>query len=231
MSKTNFDKKQQLNINENKPNTFLKGMVHIMGYGFFAVIQRLRFPYASLKKKAVRNREINACKNLKFPLNGQSMGELKDMRIGSCNFSHSGCGAIATFNAMSMVGLEPKMEEIVDFYEHKGLILNARMGVNPSGVKRYLTSKNLQWKFYSGKTDWDACLGEKQVAILLYWWVGKKGCGAHYVAAERTEEGIRVYNVYGNRDISYDFKDIQAFLASGRYKRVVAMFVIDRKEN
>lgn len=231
MSKTNSDNKQQKNTKDIKPNAFLKGMVHILGYGFFAVVNCLRFPYFSLKKKAIKNREINLTRNLKFPLNGQGMGDLKDMRIGSCNFAHSGCGAVATFNAMSMVGLEPKIEEIVDFYEHNGLILNARMGVNPTGVKKYLSTQNLQWKFYSKKTDWDACLGEDQVAILLYWWVSHKGCGAHYVSLERTEEGIRVYNVYGNRDVAYDFKDIQAFLESGNYKRVVSMFVIDRKVN
>lgn len=231
MSKIESNPKKQKNTNGNKPNFFLKGLVHIMGYGFFAVIHRLRFPYASLKKKAVKNREINKSKNLKFPLNGQSMGELKDMRIGSCAFSHSGCGAIATFNAMSMIGLEPRMEEIVDFYEHKGLILNARMGVNPSAVKRYLDANNLQWRFYSGKNDWDANWGDDRVAIVLYWWVNPKGCGAHYVAVERTDEGICVYNEFGNRDTAYKYKDIQTFISTGQYKRVVAMFVIDKKVN
>lgn len=231
MSKTNSNNKGQQNTNNNKPNTFLKGIVHIMGYGFFAVIQRLRFPYASLKKKAVKNREVNMSKNIKFPLNGQGMGELKDMRIGSCTFAHSGCGAIATFNAMSMIGREPKIEEIVDFYEHNGLILNARMGVNPSGVKRYLKSRNVKWEFYSGKNDWDSKLSKEQVAIVLYWWVNRKGCGAHYIAMERTDEGICVYNEFGNRDTVYKYKDIQTFLTTGQYKRMVAMFVIDRKEN
>lgn len=231
MSNTNSDNKQQKNTKKNAPNAFLKGFVNVAGYGFFAVVNKIRFPYFSIKKKAIKNREINVTRSLKFPLNGQGMGELKDMRIGSCDFAHSGCGAIATFNALSMAGCEPQMEDIVDFYEKKGLVLNAKFGINPAGVKKYLAGRELNWKFYSKKTDWDACLGQNQVAILLYWWVSTKGCGAHYVSLERTEEGIRVYNVYGNRDVTYDFKDIQAFLESGNYKRVVAMFVIDKKAN
>lgn len=229
MANTNSDNKQQKNIKEDEPNLFLKGFVHLMGYGCFAVINRLRFPYFSIKKKAAKNRVINLAKGLKFPLNGQSMGDLKDMRIGSCDFAHSGCGAIATFNALSMVGRKPQMEEIVDFYERKGLVFNARFGVNPAGVKRFLSEQDLSWKLYSKKTDWDACLKENQVAILLYWWVGPKGCGAHYVSVEKINAGIRVYNVYGNRDTAYEYKDIRTFLSSGKYKRVVAMFVIDRE--
>lgn len=231
MSKTNSDNKQQKNKKEHAPNAFLKGFVNVAGYGFFAMVNGLRFPYFSIKKKAIKNREINVTRSLKFPLNGQGMGELKDMRIGSCDFAHSGCGAIATFNALSMAGCKPQMEEIVDFYERKGLVFNAKFGINPAGVKKYLSGREVNWKFYSKKTDWDACLDKNQVAILLYWWVSAKGCGAHYVSMEKTDAGIRVYNVYGNRDTAYDFKDIQAFLESGNYKRVVSMFVIDKKVN
>ena len=228
MSTIKTDQKGQKNTAKSKPGFFYKCVAHALGYGFFATIHLLRLPYFTLKKKAVTNREINQSKNLTFPLNGQAMGDLKELRLGSCRFSHSGCGAIATFNAMSVLGLEPKMEDIVDFYEHNGLILNAAMGVNPSAVKKYLKSKGLQWKFYSKSKDWDACLGKDQIAILLYWWVNRKGCGAHYVSVERTDEGINVYNEYGNRDYTHKYKDMQTFLDEGQYKRVVSMFVIDK---
>ncbi len=229
MANTNSNNKRQKNTKESKPNIFLKGFVNLAGYGCFAALNLVRLPYFSIKKKATRNRAINLAKGLKFPLNGQSMGDLKDMRIGSCDFAHSGCGAIATFNVLSMAGRKPQMEEIVDFYERKGLVFNARFGINPTSVKRFLTEQNLNWKFYSGKKDWDACIQENQVAILMYWWVSSKGCGAHYVSVEKLSDRVRVYNVYGNRDTAYEYKDIQTFLSSDKYKRVVAMFVIDRE--
>lgn len=231
MNTTKSDNKQQKNTENKKPQPFLKLFVHILGYGGFAVLHALRIPYFTLKKKALSNREVNKAKNIKFPLNGQAVGVLKDMRIGSHTFERSGCGAIATFNAMAMAGLQPDIVEIVDFYEHKGLIMNAALGVNPLAVKKYLSNSGLSWRRYKGKQNWSECIGPGQVAIMLYWWVSRKGCGAHYVAMEPCEKGIRVYNFYGNSDVSYEFEDVQAFLESGNYKRVVSMFVIDKKVN
>lgn len=228
MKNINSDNKQQVNKRADKPQPFFKILAHMIGYGGFAFINAVRLPYFTLKKKAVKNREINSSKELVFPLNGQGMGILKDMRIGSHSFAHSGCGAIATFNALCMAGLKPDMAEIVDFYEHKGLIFNAGLGVNPAAVKKYLSLNGLTWKAYKGKQNWDACLKDNQAAIMLYWWVSPKGLGAHYVSVEKCPKGVRVYNAYGNRDVAYEFEDIQAFLESGNYKRVVSMFVIDK---
>ncbi len=231
MGKTNSDNNQQKNTQENRPHPFLKGLVHVVGYGGFAVLQAIRFPYFTIRKKSAHNREVNRVKKLSFPLNGQGMGELKDMRIGSRTFAYGGCGAIATYNALCMAGLEPDIVEIVDFYERKGLVFNAAFGINPVAVKKYLSQNGLTWKCYKGKQNWDECLSASQTAIMLYWWVGAKGCGAHYVSMERGGKGIRVYNMYGNSDVTYEFEDIQAFLDSGKYKRVVSMFVIDKKGN
>lgn len=228
MGDKNSDNKKQKNKGANKPQPFLKAFVSMIGYGGYASINVVRLPYFTIKKNAAKNRVINASKELKFPLNGQGIGILKDMRIGSRNFASSGCGAIATFNALSMVGMNPDMVDIVDFYERKGLVFNAALGVNPAAVGKYLAKSGLNWKCCRGKQNWDACLSDGQAAIMLYFWVSPKGMGAHYVSMERCPNGIRVYNVYGNRDAAYEFEDIQAFLESGNYKKVVSMFVIDR---
>lgn len=227
MNNTKTDNKKQEKVNSNLPKAFIKGFVNAAGYSFFGLVNILRPPYLFIRKRARQNKEINLAKSLKFPLNGQGLGELKDLRIGCCNFAHSGCGAVATFNALSMAGLQPDMAEIVDFYEHKGLTFYAKFGVNPIAVNRYLATKELEWRRYSKPTE----LKEGQCAILLYWWANASGCAAHYVAAEKTENGIRVYNVYNTKDKAYEYKDVQAFLNSGSYKKVVAMFVIDKKES
>lgn len=231
MNTTNNNNSQQQNKEGNLPNALLKGFVNMAGYGFFGLVHVFRLPYSFMKKRGRENKEFNMSQNVQFPLNGQGVGTLKDLRIGKHNFSHSGCGAIATFNAMSVAGCEPKIEEIVEFYERKGLILYATMGVNPLGVKRYLSQQDVNWTKYSGKQDWDACLKDGQVGIMLYWWANAKNCGAHYVAIEKLEDGVRVYNVYNTRDCSFTYKDIQTFLSSGSYRKAVALFVIDKKEH
>lgn len=229
MNTTNINKKEQKNIEKNKPNFFLKILAWIVGYGMFGVLNVVRLPYTFIKKRAAANREINTKKKLVFPLNGQGLGELQDMGIGCSNFKNSGCGAVATFNAMTLAGCTPVMPDIVDFYEHKGLTMYGKLGVNPRAVGRYLNQQGIQWKKYSKRSELDAVMKAGQCAILLYWWVGKKGCGAHYVTVEKDAEGIKVYNVYGNRDRTYEFSNIEEFLCHGDYKRVVTMFVMDKK--
>ena len=229
MSKTNSDNLTQKNIEKKKSNVLLKLLVLLLGYGVFVFLNVLRMPYAFMKKRAAANREVNTTRNLTFPLNGQGLGDLKDMGIGFSNFKHSGCGAVATFNAMALAGCTPVMPEIVDFYERKGLTMYGKLGINPRAIGRYLAKQGIAWKRYSKRNELDVVLNNGQCAILLYWWVGKKGCGAHYVTVDKYEDGIKVYNVYGNRDVTYEFEDIQAFLEDGDYKRVVSMFVIDKE--
>lgn len=218
----------QKNTQTNAPNPFLKILANSIGYNGFALANVLRLPYFSIKKKAVKNREINRDIILQFPLNGQRLGKLKNMRIGSCSFAGSGCGAIATFNALSMAGIQPDMVEIVDFYEHKGLILNAGWGTNPVAVKKYLSKKGLNPKSIKGKDILDVNLNADETAILLYWWVTAKDCGAHYVSIEPCEQGIRVYNVYGDRDAAYEYENIRTFIENGTYKKAVYLIVMKR---
>ena len=60
------------NTQTNAPNPFLVILANSIGYNGFAFANVLRLPYFSIKKKAVKNREINRDKILQFPLNGQS---------------------------------------------------------------------------------------------------------------------------------------------------------------
>ena len=218
----------QKNTQTNAPNPFLVILANFIGYNGFAFANVLRLPYFSIKKRAVKNREINRDKILQFPLNGQRLGKLKDMRIGNCSFAGSGCGAIATFNALSLSGIQPDMVDIVDFYEHKGLILNAGWGTNPVAVKNYLSGKGLSLKCFKGSESLRVCLQKDETAILLYWWVTAKECGAHYVSIEPCEQGIRIYNVFGDRDAAYEYENIRTFIENGTYKKAVYLIVMKR---
>lgn len=229
MNTTKNNKEQQNNTQSKGPNFFIRLILKMGGYWFFAFLQVLRLPHCFMKKRAGANREINQSKKLKFPLNGQGVGELKDLRIGHCSFAHSGCGAIATYNVLAMMGREPEMTEIVDFYERKGLIWYAYFGINPIAVGKYLTKQGLRWKRYSGKKNWDACLQDGQSAILMYWWAGAKSCGAHYVALNKTEQDVVVYNKSNAANREGTYQDIETFLNKGTYKRGIVMYVVDKE--
>lgn len=228
MEKTNLDKSKSKKTKSNRPNPFIKVFLFLCGYPMFCFLQIFRLPYCFMRKRAAANRECNRAGILKFPLNGQGIGVLKDMQIGRYNFAHSGCGAIATYNVLSMAGIEPQMEEIVDFYEKKGLICYAGLGINPQAVGRFLRKQGLVAGRYAGRRITDECLKNGQYGILMYWWGTAKGCGAHYVAVERREEKLLVYNEHNLATSAKEYKDLQTFLSGGNYKRAVVLFVIEK---
>jgi len=206
---------------------FYKIIIKCAGYPVWAFLNVIRPPYLFIKKRAAGNYNRNAEAKVTFPLNGQELPHLRDFSMGIKQFGFNGCGAIATFNALSLLGLKPSLAEIVRFYERKGILFYGLMGVNPVAVGKYLKSLGIRWKRYTKVGDFMADFTPGKSGILLYWWGNKKGLGAHYVAVEPLAQGIRVYNMYGRQDSSCEFAGIEEFLETGNYKRVVGWFLLE----
>lgn len=212
---------------EERPNFAVKAVVDLAGYRFFALINIFRLPSVFIKKQRAKNREYNEKKELHFPLNGQSLEHLKELRMGKCNFAHCGCGPISAFNALSLAGKNPKMEEIVDYLERKGLTFYGKFGVSPVAVEKLLKQQGIQYRKVLDTNDLDADFTDGTCAILMYWWMTAKRCGAHYVTVEKLVDGIRIYNVNNQSDTACQYVNLQTFLTEGKYKRVIVMYVIE----
>ena len=63
-----------------------------------------------------------------------------DVKYGSTDMQHSGCGLIATYNALVALGEHPTgdtMVEIISNYEKDGMVLNGQAGTSPYAIQRY----------------------------------------------------------------------------------------------
>ncbi len=120
-----------------------------------------------------------------------NQSKLKAIPYGKYTSDYNGCGWIATYNAMKMLGEKVDEQEIIE-YLNKYNILDGKLGTNSFGIKKYFEEQNVEFKsvFLSKRLQ----TKKNAVGILLY----TDGKSAHYVAFQRENSKFHFYNdVYG----------------------------------
>ena len=119
-------------------------------------------------------------------------------RYGLRSSAATGCGWIATYNALKLMGYKTDIEELIRYYEWQLPLIHGNAGTSFWGPA--LCFKN--WKFpveiCTNRGRFDEVVVHSDVCILFYHW--RKGCrlGAHFVALQHTGQEILAYNTYRN---------------------------------
>lgn len=203
-------------------------LIFFMGYPLQMMLPLFRLPNFIIRKRLLENREKNENIKLKFPLNGQKKGELAEYRLGIKNFAHGGCGAIAVYNALGLTGREPDMKDIVTFLEEKGMNCYGLLGVNPTGICKYLTKQGIVWRRFRDAADAEREYRDGDCLISQYNWASKKSLGTHYVALARKDGVWHVYNIYNDCTEALRFRSLEEFLAHGEYCRPIMWILVQR---
>ena len=147
---------------------------------------------------------------------GQAKGNAAKARMGFRKGKDNGCGWIATYNALKILGKSIHPKHIIYFYECWGSILEGVFGVLPDAVADYfrvqgrkvsmlnLTNKGIDKKIKSSK-----------VSILCY----AHSKGMHYIAIRWTGKNFEAFNVYNDSTTSKKYKSIEQFLKDGYNKK------------
>ena len=148
---------------------------------------------------------------------GQAKGNAAKARMGLWRGETNGCGWIATYNALKILGKSIHPKHIIYFYECWGSILQGTFGVLPDAVADYfraqgrkvsmlnLTNKGIDKKIKSSK-----------VSILCY----AHSKGLHYVAIKWDGKNFQVYNITGYENSPQKESSIEKFLKKGSRKSV-----------
>ena len=119
-------------------------------------------------------------------------------RYGFRSSAATGCGWIATYNALHLMGYHAEPEELIRYYQWQLPLIHGNMGTTiPGPAIRFR-----QWGFPVTVTfdrkQFDRVARESDVCILFYRWYGKWKLGAHFVALHHTDQGFIGYNTYTN---------------------------------
>ena len=139
-------------------------------------------------------------------------------RYGLRSSAATGCGWIATYNALHLLGKEARPEELIRFYERQLPVIHGNFGTTILAPMFYFKKLGYRVDWTARSDRFDAMVEHADVCILYYYWRWKWSVGAHFVALHRTDEGILAYNTYRNSKGPDRYgESLEAFLKKKKY--------------
>lgn len=138
-------------------------------------------------------------------------------RYGFRSSAATGCGWIATYNALRLLGEDAEPEELIRIFERQLPLIHGNLGTTILAPAFYFKKKGYLVNWTSCNDKFDRMARESDVCILFYRWHEKWRIGAHFVALHYTESGILAYNTYRNSK------------GPDRYGMSLAKFLKDKK--
>ena len=150
-------------------------------------------------------------------------------RYGLRSSAATGCGWIATYNALKLMGLSAEPQELIRYYERQVPLINGNLGTIFFGPAICFRKWGFPVKAVVDRSKFDEEAKKADVCILFFRWLKKYKYGAHFVALHHTEEGFVGYNTYRNSTGPDKYGDsIDGFLKRRKYFGAV-LFAIEKK--
>jgi len=181
-------------------------MVRFLTYLGGAVLPRLFYPLASWPVRGRVSAENFACNRAhdisRVPVRSQRAPEVMHMRYARTSCSKTGCGAIAVYNALTVLGLAVSLAEILYQMEHRRFAAcGGRFGTNPFALGRVLALYPVRARRFRRMETLAGVMETGDAAILVIWNDRHRlSRGAHFFAVQRTTEGFTAHNRAGTAE-------------------------------
>ena len=151
-------------------------------------------------------------------------------RYGLRSSAATGCGWIATHNALRLMGYRTDIPELIRYYELQLPLIHGNAGTSFWGP----ALRFRQWGFpvtvCADPRKFDALARDSDVCILFYHWRRKYKFGAHFVTLHHTPEGFVGYNTYRTSTGPDPYgESLAAFLAKKKYFGPVLLAIRDKR--
>ena len=122
----------------------------------------------------------------------------RQWRYGFRSSAATGCGWIATYNALRLLGKPADPEELIRYYERQFPLVHGNCGTTILAPAFYFRKKGYRVDWVSRYDRFDELAKSSDVCILYYRWLKKWKYGAHFVCLRHTDAGFVGYNTYRN---------------------------------
>lgn len=151
-------------------------------------------------------------------------------RYGFRSSAKTGCGWIATYNALCMMGYHPEPEKLIRFYERQLPLIHGNTGTSLFAPAIYFKRRGFRVKCTLNRTQFDEIAKDADACLLYYIWHEPWKMGAHFIALHHTEHGFIGYNVYRNSKGSDMLgESLAEFVKKKKFLGVVLIGIWDRK--
>ena len=153
-------------------------------------------------------------------------------RYGFRSSAAVGCGWIATYNALRILGWKAEPEELIRYYERQLPLIHGNAGTSIWAPAVFFKQQGFPVEVTANRKKFDDAARNADVCILFYRWHSHWKLGAHFVTVE-CQDGIFVgYNTYTN-SFGPDVygQSLDGFLRKKKYFCPVLISIHKKKEN
>ena len=151
-------------------------------------------------------------------------------RYGLRTSAATGCGWIATYNALRLMHYRAEPEDLIRYYERQLPIVHGNAGTSIPGPAIFFLQQGFDVKVTAKRSEFDGLTRESDVCILFYRWHRKWKIGAHFVAVRYADGKFIGYNTYSTSSGPDDYGDsLDGFLKSRKYFGAVLIGIKDKR--
>jgi len=171
--------------------------------GLWGHMESLHSPYimtyGGTSKSYVPGVDDKYCKSDGM-INGQGSFKYADSSMMLGSYADNGCGVIAVYNAMQLLGKPQALGTVEDdLFLCGGFLAGGLLGVKPWAIDDYFASQNISCTGYISATKLSHDVQEGSIIVFMI--LNNKNTiwkGAHYMAAQYINGQYAVYNLYSN---------------------------------
>ncbi len=119
-------------------------------------------------------------------------------RYGLRSSAATGCGWIAAYNALRLMGYRTSPEKLIRYYERQVPVLNGNLGTFAATPVKLFRKLGFHVKVSMRLSDFDRLAKESDACLLFYHWAKPPKFGGHYVALKYQHGQFTAYNTYKN---------------------------------
>ena len=151
-------------------------------------------------------------------------------RYGFRSSAAAGCGWIAAYNALHLMGYHVEPEKLIRYYQRHVPGLNGTLGTFVMTPVRLFQKLGFEVKTTVRRSDFDDLAKSSDVCILFYHWTHLPKLGAHFTAVQYKDGQFTGYNTYKNSKGPDHYGDsLEEFIRRKKYFGTVLIGVRDRK--
>ena len=117
-------------------------------------------------------------------------------RYGFRASAATGCGWIATYNALRLMGYYAKPEDLIRYYEKQLPLIHGNAGTSIWGPAVCFRQWGYPVRLERNPAKFDEAVKNSDVCILFYRWARKWAVGAHFVTVWYDGKHFLGYNTY-----------------------------------
>lgn len=151
-------------------------------------------------------------------------------RYGLRSSAATGCGWIATYNALRLLNYRAEPEHLIDYFERQLPLLHGNTGTSFWGPALYFKKWGFPTELTADRRRFDELARSSDVCILFYHWRRGWRFGAHFVALHRQAQGFVGYNTYRTSTGPDQYgESLSAFLKERGYFGAVLLGIRDKR--